>query len=596
MLFWRPLDEAQWATRVAEAAASRSWLAAREVAGLLRTEQRRLAPGAPAAATVLRDGARLLALAAATPGGPQALAAVDLDRPGLAGLAPVRFVATGGDPGGAGAGPAAAAAAAGAAPLSREEELLRERQRQTRTGITSFAADPRSQTVLYPQGGSLWVTRLHDRREEGGDGGVDADEPREIPAAAPGARLDPQLRPGDATWASFVRGGHVFAVHLPSGLERQLSSTQLPAGLTAGSPPYVVQEEFDRYSGVWWAPSADAETGAIDLNCRVLMEIVDERNVREILIPALTPLDHAGPEGFRFPRVGAVNPSADLALAQWCKSNLSPCDVGSFLPATLPYSLQVLFPWHEYLVRAGWINAELIWFQLLDRTQTRLELVVMAASCFGAGDPICDPLVYVQRNCHVVRQESAPSDSWINIHDSLRWLPGCTWSSLRFLWTTEASGFRHILLCSSQYSGALVSSPQQTHVALTSGSWAVDPGSLQVVWMPPAAPEATAASSFQVYFNGFYTSPLERHLYNIVVSGVPTEPGAAFKDIHVSAPHQLTLPGSSHAVTLFAEHQMFLSTSSSLSKSPHTDLYCMHTSPDFPPVLLMHLHKAIGTG
>ena len=44
---------------------------------------------------------------------------------------------------------------------------------------------------------------------------------------------------------------------------------------------------------------------------------------------------------------------------------------------------QTLFPWMEYIVRVGWTeDGENVWVQILDRSQQRLELVLIPESQF----------------------------------------------------------------------------------------------------------------------------------------------------------------------------------------------------------------------
>jgi dipeptidyl-peptidase 9 len=75
----------------------------------------------------------------------------------------------------------------------------------------------------------------------------------------------------------------------------------------AGSPPYVIQEEFDRYTGCWWQPAASGSASVC-----LLYEHVDESLVDEIRIPEYSMKD--GMETYRYPRVGAVNPSVELEV------------------------------------------------------------------------------------------------------------------------------------------------------------------------------------------------------------------------------------------------------------------------------------------
>ncbi len=78
--------------------------------------------------------------------------------------------------------------------------------------------------------------------------------------------------------------------------------------MTAGSPPYIVQEEFDRYSGYFWSPC-----GSCDGKHRIVFEEVDERMVEVLYIPQL----HGPPEPHRYPFAGKTNADATVRIAEF---------------------------------------------------------------------------------------------------------------------------------------------------------------------------------------------------------------------------------------------------------------------------------------
>lgn len=55
------------------------------------------------------------------------------------------------------------------------------------------------------------------------------------------------------------------------------------APLSAGTPCYVTQEEFNRFSGFWWAPKSSTASGATVYS--ILYEVVDESEVEVIELP-----------------------------------------------------------------------------------------------------------------------------------------------------------------------------------------------------------------------------------------------------------------------------------------------------------------------
>jgi dipeptidyl-peptidase-4 len=96
-----------------------------------------------------------------------------------------------------------------------------------------------------------------------------------------------------------------------------------------------------------------------------------------------------------------------------------------------------------YLARVGWFDDGSPAVQVLDRSQTRLELLRV--------DPASGAVTTL-----LVEE----SDIWVNVHDCFRPLPGGG-----FLWASERTGFRHLEV--READGSL------RHV-LTAGPWMVE--------------------------------------------------------------------------------------------------------------------------
>jgi hypothetical protein len=67
--------------------------------------------------------------------------------------------------------------------------------------------------------------------------------------------------------------------------------------MTAGAPSFVVQEEFDRYTGYWWEPVTEKSN-----HYRILYEEVDETEVE--ILSIFSPSDMRGVDEYRYPRAG----------------------------------------------------------------------------------------------------------------------------------------------------------------------------------------------------------------------------------------------------------------------------------------------------
>ena len=87
-------------------------------------------------------------------------------------------------------------------------------------------------------------------------------------------------------------------------------------------------------------------------------------------------------EEFRYPRADMPNAVSTLRLVRFSLAPGSQ-EVTDIVHYDLITSLQTLFPWHEYVVRVGWTeDGTQVWAQLLDRSQQRLELVLIPESQF----------------------------------------------------------------------------------------------------------------------------------------------------------------------------------------------------------------------
>jgi dipeptidyl-peptidase 4 len=171
-----------------------------------------------------------------------------------------------------------------------------------------------------------------------------------------------------------------------------------------------------------------------------------------------------------------------------------------------------------YLARVNW-TMQSLWFQTVNRDQTEITY----HRTDGAPWRIWSPHSEKQKN-------------WINLSSDFHEI-----SADRLALTSEASGYRHIVLKNLNNDGPGALTP------LTDGDWMVQ--AIQHV-------DTTRA---QIFFTGYKSTVLEQHLYAVDVDG--------------GEPVQITTPGQSWAVTLAADGQSFVGTSSSPTQPPQTGLY-----------------------
>ncbi len=268
---------------------------------------------------------------------------------------------------------AAAGGGPGARPMSREEELRRERERLRESGVTHFAWADDAPALLVPLRGDAWV-----------DGRVVA---RGL--ASPRLSRDGRL-------LVFVREGEVWAMPLPEGLERRLTSGAA-AGLTHGLADYIAQEEMGRPEGLWISPDGRF----------VAFEEADERHV-----PAYPIVHQHGDrmemEAHRYPFAGAGNPRVRLGV----------------VPVAGGPPVWMDLEGDEYLARVSWAPDGRLLAQTQTRDQRRLALRAL--------DPATG------RGRVLLVEES---ELWVTLPDDLKLLPGG-----EFVWASERTGLKQLEL------------------------------------------------------------------------------------------------------------------------------------------------------
>ncbi|XP_050359391.1 dipeptidyl peptidase 9 isoform X1 [Nymphalis io] len=488
---------------------------------------------------------------------------------------------------------------------SREEQLLWERQRVAGWGIASYELHPKTGRVLFPCASSLFVA------EEG---------PNQSPPLVPrslstgwGAPLTPAMCPSMPSLVAHAARGDIWLAG--DNLKRPARLTYACKGRDerladdprqAGVPCYVTQEEFSRYTGIWWQPKRDDDV------FRIVYEEVDESDVKIFSFPS-SQSSSGEIEEFRFPRAGTPNAKSILKMVTFRLQKTTPTtvldyyqeghsdhtpqvsDCSELMEVTdirwyqLRQSLKETFPWFEYLARVGWTPCgTYVWVQLLDRKQQRLELALVPVSEFSSRGVYesaptslqpadCGEEAHVhcsEQQIQVLISETAP-DAWVNVHDILYFLPAAP-GTMRFIWASEETGHLHLYLVTcavpakratsvidmitedeSNALGPSVISKQP----ITSGEWEVMG---RKIWVDE--------SRGLVYFVGLRETPLERHLY--VTSYDPPAPQSVTL---------LTTVGHSHTVDMDEECSAAVITSSNISSAPSTRVLRVEHGPPAPP-------------
>ncbi|XP_069481214.1 dipeptidyl peptidase 8 [Ambystoma mexicanum] len=447
---------------------------------------------------------------------------------------------------------------------SREEELLRERKRIGTVGIAAFDYHRESGTFLFQAGSGIYFVK------DGGAHGFTTQpiRPSPVETSCPNIRMDPTLCPADPTWMGFVHNNDLWVSNLQTGEECKLTFVHKESASieenprSAGIATFVLQEEFDRYTGYWWCPRSELTLcgGRV---LRILYEESDESEV-EIIDVTSPMLETRRADSFRYPKTGTTNAKGVFKMSEMTVDAAG--RVMAVVDKELVQPFEVLFDGVEYIVRAGWTReGKYAWAVLLDRSQTRLQIVLIPPALFI---PVTSDALERQRLVQMVPDSVTPfiiyqetTEIWINVHDILHIFPQIRSDQIEFLFATECkTGFRHLykvtsVLQESKYrrsAGDLPGPsdflcPIKEECALTSGEWEVlgrHGSNIRVDEM-----------NGLVYFHGTKDTPLEHHLY--VVSYV-----------HPGEVKRLTDCGYSHACCVSENCNMFISKFSN-QETPH---------------------------
>jgi dipeptidyl-peptidase-4 len=270
-------------------------------------------------------------------------------------------------------------------PMSREEELRRERQRQRAKGISDYRWAKKTNRMVIPLGGDLFlrdekgaVTRLTDTKE---------------------AELDPKLCATGERLA-FVRGSELYAIEIATKKETELT-TGGKEGLTHGVSDYNGQEEFDESSGFFWSPTCD----------KLVYLEVDERKVGTVPV-----VGYRGgkPDTMdqRYPEAGAVNPIVRAGILDVRARRTSwITDVGA-----------------GYIARFAWTpDGKAVIYQRMTRDQKKVSVMRADASTgksselWSASDPAWVDFIdarVLEKTPRIVAIEDRAGHQHLTVHDA----------------------------------------------------------------------------------------------------------------------------------------------------------------------------------
>ena len=260
-----------------------------------------------------------------------------------------------------------------------EERNERERRRLFGQGIGGHTWSADSRKLLIEAAGAGYF--------------LDA-ETRSVRLVTPAGQryTDIRLSPANG-FLSYVRERSLYRLHLESGIERAVASSDQPT-LSFGTADFLAQEEMHRFDGHWWSPDDRV----------IVYTRVDVSPVAPIRRFDATGLQTVRQ---RYPFAGAANPTVDLARHDLVSGD------------TVPLA------WRDepddYLARVAFAKGDLI-LQVQNRAQNRLRIKLVPQ--------------HRSRARPLFEETSA---TWINLNDNFTAL-----GEADYLWTSERDGFSHL--------------------------------------------------------------------------------------------------------------------------------------------------------
>jgi len=265
----------------------------------------------------------------------------------------------------------------------------REKERLTRYHVAAYLWAPDSKHLIFDSQGQLW---LYDLATETAVQFTSASDPSGDPKFSPdGARV------------AYVRKHNLY-VRPTSGKDERALTKDTGENLFNGDIDWVYAEELGVRSNYFWSPEGK----------EIVFLHMDETKVPIYPITDWLPT-HPNVENEKYPKVGDPNPVVKLGVVD--------ADKGKVRWISLTSDEE------SYIPRFGWVKEGVIWAEVLNRTEDKMDLYFVDAK---------------SGKSRIVLTETTPG-AWIDFeHVEVKFLK----SSAQFLWPSWRDGNMHIYLYS----------------------------------------------------------------------------------------------------------------------------------------------------
>jgi len=364
----------------------------------------------------------------------------------------------------------------------------REKERRTRYHVAAYVWAPDSKHMIFDSQGQLWLYDLANNT------GVQF-------TSSPDPSGDPKFSP-DGGHLAYVRKHNLY-VRAVSGKDEKQLTNDSGDSLFNGDIDWVYAEELGVRSNYFWSPD----------NKEIVFMHMDETKVPVYPITDWM-TTHPTVDNEKYPKVGDPNPVVKLGVVDPAKGKVKWLSLSS--------------DEDTYIPRFGWVREGVIWAEVLNRTEDKLDLYFIDAKTGKS---------------RLVLTETTPG-AWIDFeHVEVKFLK----SADRFLWPSWRDGNMHIYLYSFDKQNPM-GADAKLERQLTQGDFEV----LGIDGVDEAAGT--------VFFSANKDDPRQMHIYSVQLDGsnskaLTSAEGFQFADFSDDGKHftQTTLgPAASPQILLCA--------------------------------------------
>ncbi|HZR55499.1 MAG TPA: DPP IV N-terminal domain-containing protein [Terriglobales bacterium] len=322
----------------------------------------------------------------------------------------------------------------------------REKERLSRYHVAAYVWAPDSKRLLFDSQGQLW---LYD---------ITSGTAVQVTSAADPSG-DPKFSP-DGNLLAYVRKHNLY-VRPVNGRDEKALTKDTDANLLNGEVDWLYAEELSVRSNYFWSPDGK--------NIAFLQS--NETQVPSYPITDWLPT-HPSVDMEKYPKAGDPNPVVRLGVVSASGGKTK------FFSLTKDNDV--------YMPHFGWVHDGLLWAQVLNRTQDKMDLYFVDAH---------------SGKSRIVLTESIP-DGWVKVNDDFRVLK----SGDRFLWSSWRDGNTHLYLYSFNKQSPL-DGDAKLEIQLTKGDF-------QVLGV-----ETVDDAAGVVYFSCNKDDPRQKQLYSVKLDG-----------------------------------------------------------------------------